>query len=112
MSTPNLIQFEGRTVAYLAPEDLEQMESELTALRAENAALRSDLGKCSNVYEIAKDAYRDEKRRADKAEDALRALLEWGPPRPNYASERENDRWDADVAAARAVIASTQRDAS
>ena len=35
-----LIQFDGRTCAVMAPEDVEEMESELTRLRAENEALR------------------------------------------------------------------------
>ena len=44
---PNLIQFEGRTVAVIAPEDLEQLETDAAlgrALRETAAGLRSEAG--------------------------------------------------------------------
>lgn len=47
----NLIQFDGRTVAVIAPEDLEAQEAEIVFLRAEVERLSRALGEAMHRIE-------------------------------------------------------------
>ncbi len=54
----NLIVFEGRTVAVMAPEDLEALEAELSTLKRQVEALKAFAKDCIDSFDCDTHAHR------------------------------------------------------
>lgn len=69
----------GKTAGQILSEELARVEKahaqEIANLENSLRIVTSDLGKCNNLSEIRWMAFHEQKARAEKAEDALKAAL-------------------------------------
>jgi len=72
------------------------------SLQKDNEQLRSELGKCSNIYEITKDGFREMKAERDRLRDALVKLEDVARNR-NTTRQELRDRIQAILANVKGV---------